>query len=88
VVPQGGLIDVHNYATLQLFGERVVLDVTFPSVDWDGMSAMEVASGPGTDQLAGRDFMAEKQQLVSVYCDPTERDHRLGDVILPRILME
>jgi hypothetical protein len=73
-VPLGGLIDVHNYATLHLVGEPVVIDVTFPLADWDGMSPMEVASGPGEDQRAGRNFMAEKRRLVAAYCDPAKRE--------------
>jgi hypothetical protein len=73
-VPPGGLIDVHNYATLHLVGDPIALDVTFPVADWDGRSPIEVASGPGEDQPAGQDFMAEKQQLVAAYCDPATRE--------------
>jgi hypothetical protein len=73
-VPLGGLTDVHNYATVHLAGDPVAIDVTFPLADWDGKSPMEVASGPGEDQPAGRDFMAEKQQLVAAYCDSAQRE--------------
>jgi hypothetical protein len=73
-VPLDGLIDVHNYATIGLIAEPVVVDVTFPVADWDGESPMEVASGPGEDQLVGQDLMAEKEQLVAMYCDRTRRE--------------
>ena len=74
VVPVEGLIDVHNYATVTLAGQRLVLDVTFATSDWDGKSSMEVASGPGRDLPAGHDLIAEKQQLVSANCDPSTRE--------------
>jgi hypothetical protein len=73
-VPPGGLIDVHNYATVHLGCEPAALDVTFPLADWDGRSPIEVASGPGEDQPAGQEFMAEKQRLVAAYCDPAKRE--------------
>jgi rhodanese-related sulfurtransferase len=67
-------MDVHNYATIQLMGEPVALDVTFPAADWDGRSPMEVASSPGEDLPAGHDLIAEKQQLVAAYCDSAKRE--------------
>ena len=73
-VPSKGLIDVHTYATARLPGEPIVLDVTFPLIEWDGHSPMEVASGPGRDCFAGPEPMAEKQRLVEAYCDPTKRE--------------
>ena len=74
VIPLDGLIDVHNYATVRWAGEPVVVDVTFPVADWDGVSPMELACGSGEDQLAGADLMAEKQQLVASYCDAAKRE--------------
>jgi hypothetical protein len=79
-VPPDGLVDVHNYATVRLAGEPVVLDVTFPVADWDGKSPMEVASGPGEDQPAGRDLISEKRQLVAAYCDPAMREPFIATV--------
>jgi hypothetical protein len=73
-VPLVGLMDVHNYATVRLTAEPVALDVTYPVADWDGESAMEVASGPGEDWPAGQDLMAEKEKLVATYCDRTKRE--------------
>ena len=73
-VPDDGLADVHNYATVQLTREPVVLDVTFPVASWDGESSMDVASGEGEDRPAGHDLIAEKEQLVAAYCDPAKRE--------------
>jgi hypothetical protein len=74
VVPADGLVDVHTYATARLSAEPVVLDVTFPVMEWDGESPMAVASGRGEDQLAGPDVIAEKQRLVESYCDAATRE--------------
>jgi hypothetical protein len=73
-VPFDGLIDVHNYATVRVAGAPVIIDVTFPITMWDGTSPMSVASGPGEDQPAGHDLMAEKQRLVTKYCEPAKRE--------------
>jgi hypothetical protein len=48
-VPAEGLWDVHRYLTIELNGNRVVIDVTFPSgPGWDGVSSMPIACGRGT----------------------------------------
>jgi hypothetical protein len=73
-VPLDGLIDVHNFATVRLATEPIVVDVTFPLADWDGKSAMEVASGPDEDQPAGYDLMAEKNWLVATRCGGAKRE--------------
>jgi hypothetical protein len=74
-VPAEGLWDVHRYLTIELNGNRVVLDVTFPSGRaWDGASSMPVACGRGTDHAAGRDPDAEKRILEAAHCDPGVRE--------------
>jgi hypothetical protein len=73
-IPLDGLVDVHNYATVRFVDEPIVVDVTFPVTDWDGTSPMKVVSGPGEDQHAGSDLIAEKQWLVSTCCDPAKRE--------------
>ena len=61
-VPEEGLWDVHRYLTIELNGNRVVLDVTLPSgPGWDGASSMRVACGRGTDHAAGSDPDADKR---------------------------
>ena len=60
-VPDDGLVDVHTYATVQIAGKRVAIDVTFPSATvWDGRSDMElgVRAGRGRPRL-GRSLGAE-----------------------------
>jgi hypothetical protein len=73
-IPLDGLIDVHNYATVRFVGDPIVVDVTFPVTDWDGTSPMKVVSGPGEDQHAGSDLIAEKQWLVATCCNPAKRE--------------
>jgi hypothetical protein len=73
-VPQGGLTDVHTYATLHLEGRRVVVDVTFPGVAWDGSSDMPLPCGAGKDVDGGVDPWEMKARLVSEHCDPLVRD--------------
>ena len=70
-VPEEGLWDVHRYLTIELNGNRVVIDITFPSgPGWDGASSMPVACGRGTDHAAGSDPDADKRDLEEAHCDP------------------
>ena len=74
-VPAEGLWDVHRYLTVELNGDRIVIDVTFPSgPGWDGASSMSIACGPGTDHLAGSDPDADKRALENAHCDPDVRE--------------
>ncbi|MGH3328666.1 MAG: hypothetical protein ACRDPT_12865 [Streptomycetales bacterium] len=74
-VPEGGLVDVHRYVVIEVSGEAVVLDVTFPGdQDWDGRSPMAPACGPGTDVPAGVDPDADKRALEAAHCDPAVRE--------------
>ena len=74
-VPPGGLWDVHRFLTVQVGGERIVLDVTFPDgPPWDGAGSMPVACGPGIDRPAGTDPDADKRALETAYCDPVVRE--------------
>lgn len=70
VVPDGGLIDVHTYATVRLDGRRRILDVTFPSREaWDGRSDMQLQCGDGVDYPAGESPWELKETLVATHCD-------------------
>jgi hypothetical protein len=74
-VPDDGLVDVHTYASVLIAGERVAIDVTFPSATvWDGRSDMELACGPGEDVPASDDPWAQKDALVAEHCDPSVRE--------------
>jgi hypothetical protein len=73
-VPAAGLVDVHTYATLELDGGRVKVDVTFPLAGWDGRSDIALACGDGEDHPAGADPIATKADLVSRHCDPAVRE--------------
>ena len=73
-VPREGLVDVHRYVTAEIGGQRITIDATFPGPPWDGVSAMALACGPGTDQPAGSDPDADKRALEARYCDPTVRE--------------
>lgn len=73
VVPPEGLTDVHSYATLRVHGRRVTVDVTFPSVDWDGSSAMPLTCGDGVDFEGGADPWGTKARLIEEHCDPRVR---------------
>ena len=73
-VPEEGLMDVHTYATLQMGGRRVIVDVTFPGVGWDGSSDMSLPCGEGVDIDGGADPWDTKAALVSAHCDPSVRD--------------
>lgn len=75
VVPRDGLMDVHTYGTVMIDGERVAIDVTFPSATlWDGRSDMELACGPGDDIPVTDDPWVQKAELVERYCDPDVRE--------------
>jgi hypothetical protein len=83
-VPEEGLWDVHRYLTIQLHGNRVAIDVTFPSGPaWDGASSMPVACGQGTDHAAGSDPDADKRALEEAYCDPGVREPFIAALSLP-----
>ncbi len=73
-VPHAGLVDVHTYATLELDGRRVTLDVTFPLAQWNGDTDIPLACGDGEDHPAGDDPMATKADLVRRYCNPAVRE--------------
>lgn len=70
-----GLWDVHRYLTVELDGDRIAIDVTFPSGQrWDGTSSMPIACGPGTDYVAGPDPDGDKRALEAAHCDPAVRE--------------
>lgn len=71
-VPAGGLVDVHTYAVVTPPGLPV--DATFPLDEWDGVSPVPLACGPGTDVPAGDDPAATKDALVARHCDPVARE--------------
>lgn len=73
-IPQRGITDVHTYATLHVEEGRVVVDVTFPGVAWDGSSDMPLSCGDGKDVDGGEDPWERKAQLISEHCDPLVRD--------------
>ncbi|GAA1676836.1 hypothetical protein GCM10009733_087150 [Nonomuraea maheshkhaliensis] len=74
-VPEEGLWDVHRYLTIDLNGNRVVIDVTFPSGPaWDGATSMPLACGPGTDHPSGPGPDADKRALEAAHCDPAVRE--------------
>jgi len=74
VVPEEGLVDVHTYATLDVEGVRVRIDVTFPGEVWDGRSNLHLACGEGDDYPGGEDPWKLKASLVEQYCDPAVRE--------------
>lgn len=74
VVPEAGLVDVHRYLTIELGGERIVIDATFPGAPWDGSSSLPLACGPGSDYPAGDNPDTEKRELEAQHCDPTARE--------------
>ncbi len=74
-VPPEGLIDVHRFLLLVVRGRAVSIDVTFEgSPRWDGVTSMQVVSGPGRDVVAGHDADADKRRLETLYCDPSVRE--------------
>lgn len=73
-IPEGGVTDVHTYATLRLAERRVVVDVTFPGIAWDGSSDMLLSCGDGKDVDGGENPWETKARLVSEQCDPLVRD--------------
>ncbi|MUL40701.1 hypothetical protein FZ103_05815 [Streptomonospora sp. PA3] len=74
-VPEDGLWDVHRYLVVEIAGERVALDVTYPSTPgWDGASSMRVAAGEGADHEAGPDADRELRVLEAAHCDPRSRE--------------
>jgi hypothetical protein len=73
-VPLEGLVDVHRYLTMQVEGQRIVIDATFPGPPWDGISPLPLACGPGEDFPAGPDPDADKKRLEARYCDAAVRE--------------
>ena len=74
-VPEGGVWDVHRYLVAEIGGERIVLDVTYPSTPgWDGATSMDVAAGEGPDHEAGPDADRELRVLEAAHCDPHSRE--------------
>ena len=83
-VPEEGLWDVHRYLSIVLNGNRIVIDVTFPSGPaWDGASSMPVACGPGADHVAGADPDADKRILEEAHCDPGLREPFIAALSTP-----
>jgi hypothetical protein len=74
-VPSSGLVDVHTYATIDLNGSNVTVDVTFSIGPWDGCSPLPLACGDGVDHLAGPDPLATKAELVAAHCNAQLREH-------------
>jgi hypothetical protein len=74
-IPPDGLIDVHRYLTINLEGQRLAVDATFPGgAPWDGHSPMPLACGPGEDVPADAHPDSDKQALERRHCDPTVRE--------------
>jgi hypothetical protein len=73
-IPEGGITDVHTCATLHVEEGRVVVDVTFPGVAWDGSSDIPLSCGDGKDVDGGEDPWETKARLVSELRDPLIRD--------------
>ena len=85
VVPPGGMVDVHTYATGLIDGQRVTIDVTFPTdAAWDGNSDMPIPFPDGEDFDAGDDPIASKEELVRRKCDPQEREALIRAISLPK----
>jgi hypothetical protein len=83
-VPEEGLWDVHRYMTIELNGNRVVIDITFPSgPSWDGAGSMPVACGEGTDHAAGFDPDADKSALERAHCDSSVREPFISALGMP-----
>jgi hypothetical protein len=93
-VPEAGLIDVHTFATVEVSGRRVFLDVTASLPGWDGLSDIPLQCGPGSDILATGEPLRIKKAIVETYCDPTvrepfiaaltERDRTKGEMLRPK----
>jgi hypothetical protein len=74
LIPDGGLVDVHRYLTIELNGKRTIIDATFPGPAWDGSSDLPLACGPGDDYPSTGDPDMEKRQLEAEFCDPALRE--------------
>jgi hypothetical protein len=83
LVPPGGLIDVHTFATLAINGARVPVDVTFALESWDGVSSITLACAPGVDYSAGPDPLATKAALVARHCNPELRERFIAALSAP-----
>ncbi|HWV37291.1 MAG TPA: hypothetical protein VN033_02325 [Vulgatibacter sp.] len=74
-VPDGGLVDVHTYATALVDAARIPIDVTFPlERPWDGFSHMVLRCGEGENHPGGANPLATKAMLTMERCDPSVRD--------------
>ncbi len=74
-VPEDGLADVHRYLVINLNGQDVILDITFPGdPPWDGRGSMPLACAEGQDFPAGPDPDADKAKLEVEHCDPQARE--------------
>jgi hypothetical protein len=73
-VPSGGLVDVHRYLVVELDGDAVVIDATFPGPAFDGVTSMPLSCGPGVDHPSVADAAAEKADLERRFCDPAARE--------------
>ncbi|AUG80197.1 hypothetical protein CFP65_5499 [Kitasatospora sp. MMS16-BH015] len=83
-VPAAGLWDVHRYLTIRHGGERVVIDVTFPTgPSWDGAGSMPIACADGTDHPAGSDPDTDKRALEAAHCDPAVREPFIAALATP-----
>lgn len=83
VVPPEGMIDVHTYATAEVDGRRVNVDVTFPTgMPWDGRSDMPIPFRDGEDVYAGDDPISSKEILVTQRCDPSTRERLIAALTL------
>jgi hypothetical protein len=74
LIPEDGLVDVHRYLTIELDGQQITIDATFPGSPWDGVSPLPLACGPGQDFPAGRNPDADKRELQEKNCDPALRE--------------
>jgi adenylate cyclase class IV len=73
-IPPTGLVDVHRYLTINLEGQQISVDATFPGKSWDGYSSMPLACGPGTDIPSTGEPDHHKQNLEADHCDPAIRE--------------
>lgn len=85
-IPAEGLLDVHRYLTIDLDGQRIEIDATFPGPAWDGHSSLPLACGPGRDYPSSGDPDAEKRALEVAHCDPAMRERFIA--VLASVTLE
>lgn len=74
-IPPDGIVDVHRYLTIELEGQRLAVDATFPGgAPWDGCSPMRLACSSGEDIPAGAHPDSDKRGLERRHCDPAVRE--------------